>query len=105
MLALLLCLLQYRLWFGDGNLFEVHRLQQRIEELRREAARLRERNSALEAEVLDLKQGLEAVEERARRDLGMIREGETFFQVIEKDSFAGSEHGQPQDEPQGRSEH
>jgi len=82
-LLLLIGLLQYRLWFGDGNVLELHRLGERIEELRREGTRRQERNAALEAEVMDLKQGTDAIEERARQDLGMIKEGEFFVQVIE----------------------
>lgn len=85
MLIVLLCLLQYRLWFGDGNLQELRSYQQRIELLEQEAKKLQERNQALEAEVMDLRKGKEAIEERARKDLGMIREGEIFFQVIEED--------------------
>lgn len=84
-LLLIIVLLQHKLWFGDGNLREIRQYQQRIKELKREGARLSERNEALEAEVIDLKKGLEAVEERARRDLGMIKDGETFYQVIEED--------------------
>ena len=83
-LLLIIILLQFRLWFGDGSVLEVREYRARIAELNKEEKRLRERNQALEAEVLDLKKGKEAVEERARRDLGMIREDETFFQVIEK---------------------
>ncbi len=82
-LLILLGLLQYRLWFGDSNVREVRAYQQRIEELQQEAERRKQRNLLLEAEVLDLKNGLDAVEERARQDLGMIKKGETFFQVIE----------------------
>ena len=52
---------------------------------------LRERNEQLEQEVLELQQGLETVEERARRDLGMIREGETYYQVVEEETPPGAE--------------
>lgn len=83
-LIVVLLILQYKLWFGDGNMREVWALQQAIEEQKRENDRLRERNAALEAEVQDLKQGLEAIEERARNELGMIKKDETFFQVIEE---------------------
>ena len=83
LLVLLIALLQYKLWFGDGNVLEFQRLNDRIAELRQEGAKRRERNAALEAEVMDLKQGLDAVEERARHELGMIKEGEDFVQVIE----------------------
>ena len=83
-LVLLLAGLQYRLWVGDGSLAEVWRLRQAIEEQRAENERLQSRNAELEAEVRDLKQGLEAVEERARRELGMVGEGETFHQIVEE---------------------
>jgi cell division protein FtsB len=80
----LLLLLQYSLWFGNGGLLRVWQLHQAVEAQRVENVRLKGRNDALEAEVRDLKQGLEAIEERARSDLGMIKRGETFFQVIEE---------------------
>ena len=83
LLVVLLIYLQYSLWFGDGSLQEVWRLHKDVEQQRQENAVLRERNEALEAEVLDLQQGLEAIEEHAREDLGMIKKGETFYQVIE----------------------
>ncbi|QJD31219.1 cell division protein FtsB [Methylococcus geothermalis] len=82
-LLVLIALLQYRLWFGDGNLVEMHRLQERIVELTEEGEKRRQRNAALEAEVLDLKEGTDAIEEYARRDLGMIKEGETLVQIID----------------------
>lgn len=82
-LVVLLVLLQFKLWFGDGNMVEVWRLRQAIEAQQIENKVLKERNIALEAEVKDLKQGIEAIEERARSELGMIKKGETFFQVIE----------------------
>ena len=82
-LALVFAGLQYKLWVGEGSLAEVWHLKGAVEQQRGENAQLQERNRALDAEVQDLKQGLEAVEERARSELGMIREGETFYQVIE----------------------
>lgn len=75
--------LQYRLWVGEGSLAEVHNLRQEIGRQKTELEALMQRNRVLEAEVLDLKNGLEAIEERARTELGMIREGEVFYQVIE----------------------
>jgi cell division protein FtsB len=80
----LLLLLQYSLWFGNGGLLRVWQLNQAVDEQKTENARLKERNKALEAEVRDLKKGLEAIEERARTDLGMIKKDETFFQVVEE---------------------
>jgi len=82
-LVVLLLLLQYRLWVGEGSLAEVNNLKQEIATQQQELAQLRQRNRALMAEVQDLKQGLTAVEERARSELGMIRKGETFYQIIE----------------------
>ena len=82
-LLLLLVILQVTLWFGGGGLLEVWDQHQEVEAQRDENARLRERNEALNAEVLDLKQGLDAVEEHAREDLGMVKEGEVFYQVVE----------------------
>ncbi|MDH5785432.1 MAG: cell division protein FtsB [Chromatiales bacterium] len=79
----LLLLLQYSLWFGNGGLLRVWQLNRAVEQQKAENTKLKERNEALEAEVLDLKGGLEAIEERARTDLGMIKKDETFFQVIE----------------------
>jgi cell division protein FtsB len=81
-LIFLLVLLQYKFWFGDSGYRQALRYEQRIEKLRGELADLERRNEMLQAEVNDLKNGLEAVEERARRDLGMIRKNETFFQII-----------------------
>lgn len=83
-LLTLLLLLQYKLWFGDGGLIKVWRLNEMVQQQQAENEKLKERNQALEAEVRDLKQGLEAIEERARSELGMIKEDETFFQVIEE---------------------
>lgn len=84
LLVILLVVLQYRLWVGDGSLAEVWGLYRQVESQREENQRLRERNQALEAEVTDLKQGLAAIEERAREELGMVKEGETFYQIIEE---------------------
>lgn len=78
----LLLLLQFRLWFGDGGVNEMLRLKQEVATQQQENEALRERNEALDAEVIDLKQGKAAVEERARRELGMIRRDETFYQAI-----------------------
>jgi len=86
LLVVFIGLLQYRLWFGDGNLREVGRMQTRIVELKQEGERRKQRNAALEAEVNDLKRGTEAIEESARQNLGMIREGEIFVQIVDEDS-------------------
>ncbi|MCB1762308.1 MAG: cell division protein FtsB [Gammaproteobacteria bacterium] len=80
-LFLLLVVLQYRLWVGEGSLAEVHNLKQEIELQKQALLQLEQRNRALKAEVADLKEGLEAIEERARSELGMIGEGEIFYQI------------------------
>lgn len=83
LLLLLLVLLQVRLWTGDGGMGEIWHLKYEIARQQQENEGLRERNEALEAEVADLKQGEAAVEERARTELGMVRQDETFFQTVE----------------------
>jgi cell division protein FtsB len=80
-LAVVLVLLQARLWLSNGGLREVWRLEAEVTRRMEDNGRLAARNSALEAEVRDLKQGLAAAEERARTDLGMIHSGETFYQI------------------------
>jgi cell division protein FtsB len=82
-LIVLLALLHYRLWVGEGSVAEVWTLRQAVKAQRTANQQLRERNRVLEAEVKDLKGGLQAIEERARTELGMIREGETFYQIVE----------------------
>ena len=77
-----LLLLQFRLWLSNDGLREVWRLEAEVERRTQDNGRLAVRNTALEAEVLDLKQGMAAAEERARTELGMIREGETFYQIV-----------------------
>ncbi|MES9855153.1 MAG: cell division protein FtsB [Sedimenticola sp.] len=83
LLLLIILVLQYRLWVGEGSLAEVHSLKKDISLQKEELKQMRLRNRALQAEVADLKKGLEAIEERARNELGMIREGEVFYQVVE----------------------
>lgn len=80
----LLLLLQYQLWIGHGSLRDVWRLKHTVDIQQQKNDDLQQRNDALEAEVKDLKSGLDAVEERARRELGMIRDGETFYQIVEE---------------------
>ncbi|MGD2081543.1 MAG: cell division protein FtsB [Chromatiales bacterium] len=82
-LVVTLVVLQYRLWVGEGSFAEVRALQRDIAAQRSEIERMKRRNAALQAEVDDLKEGLEAVEARARSELGMIREGEVFYQIPE----------------------
>ena len=87
-LILVLIGLQYKLWFGDGSLSEVVQLSQELEVQKQKLQELEQRNKILEAQVLDLQNGLDAFEEKARNDLGMIKQGETFIQLIPEDGAA-----------------
>ena len=82
-LLALLVVLQLKLWTGAGGVPEVWRLEARVEQQAQDNSARRARNAALAADVEDLKSGREAVEERARSELGMIKPGETFYQVVE----------------------
>jgi len=81
-LLLVLIALQLKMWFGEGGYSDVKRLAVRVEEQARENEVLALRNRELQAEVEDLRQGLHAVEERARSELGMVKENEDFYQVV-----------------------
>lgn len=83
-LLIILLVLQYRLWVGDGSLAHVRYLKDRLEQQQLENSRLKERNQGLQGEVNDLKSGLDAIEERARSEMGMIGRDETFYMVIKK---------------------
>ena len=83
-LAGFILLLQYPLWFGKGGWLRVWSLERQVQEQKQANAALIQRNSALDAEVRDLKQGFEAIEERARYELGLIKQDEIFFQVVPK---------------------
>lgn len=82
LIALLIILLQCRLWRGDGGIEDTATLQHRLDDFSVQVNEKKARNDALYAEVQDLKNGQDALEERARDELGMIKEGETFFQVV-----------------------
>ncbi|WP_251359374.1 cell division protein FtsB [Kangiella sp. TOML190] len=88
-IALVLCVilisLQYRLWFGQSSYQKIQLQQQKIQQISTENQELANRNKKLFAEIEDLRKGVEAVEERARYQLGMIKEGETFFRLLNKD--------------------
>jgi cell division protein FtsB len=81
-LAGFILLLQYPLWLGKGGWLRVWSLERQVQEQRQANTALAQRNGALEAEVRDLKQGFEAIEERARYELGLIKQDEVFFQVV-----------------------
>ncbi|MCB1669189.1 MAG: cell division protein FtsB [Pseudomonadales bacterium] len=93
-LAVLFLLLQYRLWVGEGSLAQKVALENKVAEQLEENQHLRDRNQVLANEVSDLKNGLEGVEELARKDLGMVKKGETFYMVIEKPEKENSEKSQ-----------
>ncbi len=82
-LSVMLLLLQSKLWFGDASVRDVLNLKQTVTEQQARNDQVRQRNSVLAAEVEDLKTGLEAIEERARSELGMIKEDETFIHIVE----------------------
>jgi cell division protein FtsB len=90
-LVLLLGLLQYRLWFAEGSFAEQHRLELQVEEQTRINAELQARNAVLEREVLELQTGNKGVEQRAREQLGLVREGETFYQIVDTPEAASNQ--------------
>ena len=90
LLLLALLALQAKFWWGDGGLREARELEARVEEQRRENARLQQRNDALSAEVEDLKSGEAAVEDRARSELGLVKPGEVFYRVVEPETGAAA---------------
>jgi cell division protein FtsB len=99
-LLVLLVVLQYRLWLGEGGMREVYTLRAEIDAQREENQQLKERNRTLAAEVHDLKKGTIAIEERARTDLGMVGRGETFYQVVTpKKAAAPAAAANPDDAP------
>lgn len=81
-LLALIVMWQYPLWLGKGGWIKVWELDRQVEAQKKTNQQTKIRNAVLDAEVRDLKQGTEAVEERARNELGMIKNGETFYQVI-----------------------
>ena len=82
-LLVITCHLQYRLWVGAGSLAETDLLQSRAERMTSANEILEHRNGILRAEIVELRNGLDAIEEKARSELGMIKEGETFFLLVD----------------------
>ena len=82
LLLSLLCLLQYRLWFGKHSIPDYHLMQKEVEKLSLQNNNLAQRNSLLVTDIQDLKIGLDAIEERARNELGLIKKGETFYRIL-----------------------
>lgn len=100
-LLLMLAGLQYRFWVGDTSYAQVMRLEHAIAQQEQENSRLQHRNQVLAVEVNDLKTGTDGIEERARHDLGMIKQGETFYMVV-KDGYL---NGHRNDRPANNSSH
>lgn len=93
--VVLIALLQYPLWLGKGSWLRVWDLNRQIAEQKNRNAELKARNDMLDAEVRDLKQGFAAIEERARSELGMIKQDEVFYQVIEHNPPAPAQNPKP----------
>ncbi|HEX5793182.1 MAG TPA: cell division protein FtsB [Rheinheimera sp.] len=89
LLVVLLGLLQYRLWFGQHSIADYFRQQEELRSQQASNLELEKRNRLLRADVKDLQQGLEAIEERARNELGLIREDEVFFRVFSQSGASG----------------
>ena len=83
-LGALIVAIQFPLWLGKGGWLRVWELDQQVAAQRAQNAKLEARNAGIAADVRDLKQGLEAIEERARYELGLVRPDEVFFQTVEK---------------------
>lgn len=88
-LLILLVFLQYKLWLGEGGYSDIRGLEARVAAQEVENEQLQARNDALRAEVEDLRERLDAVEERARSELGLIKDGEQFYQVVPQKGASG----------------
>ena len=94
-LLVILIGLQLKLWTGSGGMHEVQALRASVQKQDTDNERLRQRNQALAADVSDLKHGEQAVEARARAELGLIKPGETFYQVVEQPAGAATTSASP----------
>ena len=81
-LVVLIGTLQYRLWFGKNSIADYRTMQSQVDDLSGQNANLKQRNNLLKADIEDLQLGLESMEERARNELGMIKQGETFYRIL-----------------------
>lgn len=90
-LVILIALAQYPLWYGKGSWLNVFEIDQQVAAQRQTNQKLQNRNTVLEAEVNDLKKGLDAIEELARNELGMIQKDEVFFQILENNEENNSQ--------------
>jgi cell division protein FtsB len=84
-LIVLFAALQARLWFGKNSIADYHEMKANIEQMQQQNAKLRQRNGLLKADIEDLELGIDSMEERARNELGLIKEGETFYRVLPKE--------------------
>ena len=91
LLVVLIALAQYSLWYGKGSWLNVLEIDQEVAAQRKINQKLQNRNTVLEAEVNNLKKGLDAIEELARNELGMIRNDEVFFQVLDNNKEESSQ--------------
>lgn len=89
LLLVVLGLLQYRLWFGQHSIADYFRQQEELRSHQASNLELEKRNRMLRADVKDLQQGLEAIEERARNELGLIRQDEVFFRLFSQRTNSG----------------
>jgi cell division protein FtsB len=85
-LVVLLVLIQYPLWLGKGSWLRVWDLDKQVDAAQKKNNELKARNAKLNSEVRDLREGTDAVEERARYELGMIKDGEIFVQILDSNS-------------------
>lgn len=85
LLIVMLSALQYRLWFGKNSVSDFQQKQNQITILTDQNANLQQRNQLLRADIEDLQLGIESMEERARNELGLIKEGETFYRILPKE--------------------
>ncbi len=91
-LVLLFAALQYVLWFDKGGLLHARQLQNRVNVQTEENEKLKQRNEKVKAEIEDLKTGMDAIEEHARAELGMIKKGEVYYQMTEEPNDPPAKH-------------
>lgn len=84
-LLLIIVSLQYRLWSSEGEMAKFEKRQGYLTQLADDNQKVRQQNQALYAQILDLREGLDAIEEKARQELGMIKKGETFYRIVPTD--------------------
>jgi len=94
-LLFILLLLQFRLWFGEGSILQKSQLDQELAAQQAENEDLKRRNKLIAKEVESLKNNLDAIEEKARKDLGMIKDNETFYLIIDKEEGLPAQDSAP----------